>query len=368
MSIEVFIFNAILVVLILWSTFVGQYALQRCKEEELLREGNVRGANSFYLRGIIISLASIAFFAEFLIFSVVSQQGTFSICIFGGLVLYNLFLVYKALDKYLKFRKVAEFHTGGPILLERAEDLSDMALKYSLLMDCKTEKVKEDFTAESVRGQYLRACNEGKNRGFTPVFIPTFSYAFFDVIKEGRKRLGKDADAKAIVAEAVQRYLRAEVADGETVFEESFQNAKNQIDAERWEHLANDKTENADFLYDLDDFLSTDSILVKIPVKNPWDVFAYFAAFFNTDPERVQKWRGVAKYWYEKYGALPCYLDTEDVVFYIRKPIPQEALNAVAKQVFSLTTSDETIPDIESYIRNGKIWAITTIDLAFSSE
>lgn len=64
MNIEAIIFDAIVVVLILWCYFIGQYALQRCKEEELLREGNARGANSFYLRKVILAFAGLVFFRK----------------------------------------------------------------------------------------------------------------------------------------------------------------------------------------------------------------------------------------------------------------------------------------------------------------
>lgn len=263
----------------------------------------------------------------------------------------------------MKFRKVAEFHTGGPIILGSVEDEKDPDLRLTLLTDCKTEPVGEDLSSEELLDKYLKAYNEGKHRGFIPVYLEYFSGLFDNVIKEGRKRLGQDADAKALVAEAIQQNLSAELDAGEAVLAEAFQRAKNILDDEEWEHLTTEKTDDEDFMPEIDDLFTIDDLLAQIPVKNPWDVFAYFATFFNDNCERLHKCRAAAKYWYEKYGAVPCFIAYGEAMFYLPKPIPQEDASIMAKQIFALSLLDDTIPNIESRLRHGaKFFSICVDD------
>ena len=65
---------------------------------------------------------------------------------------------------------------------------------------------------------------------------------------------------------------------------------------------------------------SMECVIAKIPVKNPWEIFAWFPfGGWNECPApEVMLWIG--KYWYEKYGAIPA-LMTRDVLEFKASPV-----------------------------------------------
>ena len=46
-------------------------------------------------------------------------------------------------------------------------------------------------------------------------------------------------------------------------------------------------------------------ILAKIPVKNPWEIFAYLPFGNWNDCPDTPDLMAAAKYWFEQYGAVP---------------------------------------------------------------
>ena len=56
-------------------------------------------------------------------------------------------------------------------------------------------------------------------------------------------------------------------------------------------------------------------VLAEIPVKNPWEVFAYLPFGGWNECPATKEHMAVAKYWFEKYGAVPA-LMTPDVLEY----------------------------------------------------
>lgn len=66
-------------------------------------------------------------------------------------------------------------------------------------------------------------------------------------------------------------------------------------------------------------------ILAKIPTANPWEVFAWlpFGGWNECpDPEEIM-W--IAKYWYEKFGAVPAVM-TRDVLEFSAAPIKNDKI------------------------------------------
>lgn len=70
--------------------------------------------------------------------------------------------------------------------------------------------------------------------------------------------------------------------------------------------------------------------LAEIPVKNPWEVFAWIPfGGWNSCPA-PEEHMAVAKYWYEKYGAVPAVM-TEDVLeFSVPAPVKRRDALALA--------------------------------------
>lgn len=63
---------------------------------------------------------------------------------------------------------------------------------------------------------------------------------------------------------------------------------------------------------------SLECVLARIPVKNPWEVFGWFPFGGWNDCPPPQEMLWIAKYWYEKHGAVPAVITGSELEFTAR--------------------------------------------------
>lgn len=175
-------------------------------------------------------------------------------------------------------------------------------------LGCPCEYFRRGTDLSVVKIAYQRALEERGSGEFTPLLIVLDSHMFFE---DGES----SADFQSEVLKSPQ------------------------FDAEEW-FSTKKREHDRDFCYDPDRIIgeisggaatndfsgiidfginkSRECVLAKIPVKNPWEVFAWFP-FGGWDacpsPEEML-W--IAKYWYEKYGAAPAVLTGSELEFTAR--------------------------------------------------
>ena len=104
-------------------------------------------------------------------------------------------------------------------------------------------------------------------------------------------------------------------------------------------------------------------ILAKIPVRNPWEVFAYLPfGNWNECPDTPQL-MAAAKYWFEQYGAVPAAMSHDELEFDLPSPIPQEkAMELAAEQygfcpdVIDQGAEDATVGALADGLRQSTVW------------
>ena len=73
-------------------------------------------------------------------------------------------------------------------------------------------------------------------------------------------------------------------------------------------------------VFDYDGNFKDNVILVKVPTTNPYEVLGYFGmGGYNECPFPAEQ-VAVAKYWYEKYGAVPAVITYDTIEFYVERP------------------------------------------------
>ena len=90
-------------------------------------------------------------------------------------------------------------------------------------------------------------------------------------------------------------------------------------------------------LFDYNGDFKDNVILVKVPTKNPYEVLGYFGMGGFNDCPLSEEQVAVAKYWYEKYGAVPAVVTCDEIEFYVENPVQtlEEAKNlAVEHYIF----------------------------------
>ena len=88
-----------------------------------------------------------------------------------------------------------------------------------------------------------------------------------------------------------------------------------------------------DSCWGLENHMTYPLILAKIPVKNSWEIFAYLPFGGWNECPNTPELMAVAKYWFEKYGAVPAAMSHDELEFLLPTPVSQEqAMENAAEQ------------------------------------
>lgn len=104
-------------------------------------------------------------------------------------------------------------------------------------------------------------------------------------------------------------------------------------------------------------------ILAKIPVKNPWEIFACLPfGNWNECPDTPEL-MAVAKYWFEQYGAIPAAMSNDELEFDLRVPVSRKkAMEAAAEQygfcpdIVDQEQDDPTVGNLADVLRQSTVW------------
>lgn len=165
---------------------------------------------------------------------------------------------------------------------------------------------------------FYQARARGKKEGFVPMLI-----AVDELLLECFELNGEDKSAE----QARQELLSAPLESGKELLQKWLREAKEgwaEADPEfyaNWDaHVigevsGGEKIDRFLSLWDYDGKQTIPIVLAEIPVKHPWEVFAYLPFGGWNECPAAEEHMAVAKYWFEKYEAVPA-LMTPDVLEY----------------------------------------------------
>lgn len=179
---------------------------------------------------------------------------------------------------------------------------------------------------------YREARKRGEREGFWPLLISMWNSRCF-------------LDFAALRRQSREELLSAPLPDGREVVRRRLQDWRAEITAEdpslNWREDILGKVEGGkprtrlSGFWDYRHVETAPLVLAEIPAKNPWEVFAWLPfGGWNDCPQDLEH-MAVAKYWFEKYGAVPA-LMTHDVLEYsLPAPVSQEKAMEVAWEQFT---------------------------------
>ena len=192
------------------------------------------------------------------------------------------------------------------------------------LYNFEFEEIKAN-SFEEVSKKYLIAYKDGKEKGYTPVFLvlddnllETFEINMEDEDTDNMMELVKSnlEKAKSInPIEFLEKFQGQNTDDLKENIDEYFSEIDYKFDDSEKYNL------ELSTLFDYDGNFKGDVILVKVSTKNPYEVLGYFGmGGYNECPFPAEQ-VAVAKYWYEKYGAVPAVITYDTIVFYVERPV-----------------------------------------------
>lgn len=215
--------------------------------------------------------------------------------------------------------------------------------KLQVLTDCECMEFK--CSVEN----YFKYREKGKKEGFIPVLVDTDDI-FFEQLEALLKCDGESSISKIqkIVEEYHEKMLAMPVEDGKAYLE------KNHIDGEWDDDVDLDGEE-----YEAEEHFTKGGYLVKVPVTEPWRIWAYLPyGGWNACP-KVSEHMAVSKYLYEQYGAYPAALSYDTIDYAVEKPAEdlEKLANEIGTYCYDIVEQGcETYSALALELQNSRIW------------
>ena len=224
---------------------------------------------------------------------------------------------------------------------DEPSEVADALMEY---LDCECTYFPSMADDDPIMSAYSYAKREGIKKGFVPVLIRADDETLleclvmhsependdcyeFDMkaVEEYRKKLlaAPVKDAKAVLKEMVGQ-RKEDTADDDMDWDEDVLGAmEGGFENSRFSSYWNDDTE-----------MTYPVILAKIPVKNPWEIFAYIPFGNWNDCPDTPELMAVTKYWFEQYGAVPAVMSHDELELLLPAPVAKEKAMDVAVEMY----------------------------------
>ena len=253
-------------------------------------------------------------------------------------------------------------------------ELAQAMMKY---LDCECTYFPSMRDDDPIMSAYRYARRLGVREGFIPLLVKV-DETLWECLVMNTDPENDGADDYAFQPEKVAKYrekmLAAPVKDGKAVLEELIGQRKEDAEDDDmdWEEVLGEMEEDAQ--PDTEDELNTrfasywcertqmtcPLILAKIPVKNPWEIFAYLPFGNWNDCPDTPELMAAAKYWFRQHGAVPAAMTHDELEFHLPAPVPgNEAMEVAVEQYGLCPDMDQNFEEIAALadtLRRSTVW------------
>ena len=251
---------------------------------------------------------------------------------------------------------------------------SEVAQAIMEYLDCECTYFPSMADDDPIMSAYSYAQRLGVREGFVPVLIQADDETLLECLVMNADP-EHDADCYEFDLKTVEAYrkkmLSAPIKDGKAVLEGLTGQRREEAEDDDmdWEGEVLGEMEGG---YDNDRlscYWGSDShmtyplILAKIPVKNPWEIFAYLPfGNWNECPDTPDL-MAVAKYWFEQYGAVPAAMSHDELEFLLPDPVSKEKAMEVATEQYGFCSDivdqeqdDPTVGNLADVLWQSTVW------------
>ena len=249
---------------------------------------------------------------------------------------------------------------------------SEVAQAIMEYLDCECiyfPSMKDD---DPIMSAYSYAKRESVKEGFVPVLIKADDETLLECLVMNADP-EHDADFYEFDLKTVTEYrkkvLSAPIKDGKAILEKLTGQRKEEAEDDDldWDEEVlgemeggepNDRFAN---YWNDDTGMTYPLILAKIPVKNPWEIFAYLPfGNWNECPDTPDL-MAVAKYWFEQHGAIPAAMSHDELEFELPTPISKERAMEVAVEQYGFCpdldqNEDGSIGSLADVLWQSTVW------------
>lgn len=248
---------------------------------------------------------------------------------------------------------------------------SETAEALMAYLDCECTYFPSMADDDPIMCAYEYAGKNAAHEGFVPMLIAVDETLWeclmlnSDPAHEGDDDHAFDPDA---VAAYRQSQLAAPLPDGRMVLEDGLAErcAEAEDDSKDWDTEVVGRMEGGFNNHRFSGYWNSETdmthpvILARIPVRHPWEVFAHLPfGNWNDCPDTPQL-MAVARYWFEKFGAVPAVMTHDELDFALPKPIGRELAVQTALEQYAfcpdMDQNHESVGALADTLRQSKIW------------
>ena len=250
-------------------------------------------------------------------------------------------------------------------------ELAEALMEY---LDCECTYFPSMKDDDPIMAAYNYAKRDSAQEGFVPVLIKADDETLLECLVMNADPENEadiyEFDLKT-VTEYRKKILSAPVKDGKAVLEELTGQRKEEAEDDDmdWdEEILGEMEggyENNRFscYWNSDNDMTYPLILAKIPVKNPWEIFAYLPFGNWNDCPDTPELMAAAKYWFEQYGAVPAAMSHDELEFLLPAPVPKEKAMGAAVELYGFCPDvidqgpeDATVGALADVLRQSTVW------------
>ena len=251
-------------------------------------------------------------------------------------------------------------------------ELAEALMEY---LDCECTYFPAMKDDDPIMSAYSYAKRDAAHEGFVPVLIKADDETLWECLilnsdpdSDGKDDYAFDPDK---VAEYRKKMLSAPAKDGKAVLEELTGQRKEEAEDDDmdWDEEILGEMEGGydndrfSCYWDSDTGMTYPLILAKIPVRKPWEIFAYLPFGNWNDCPDTPELMAAAKYWFEQYGAVPAAMSHDELEFDLPVPVSEEnAMEAALEQygfcpdIVDQEPEDATVGALADVLRQSTVW------------
>ena len=279
---------------------------------------------------------------------------------------------YQAMAKVME-KRFANWQ--GQSFDEATLEPSDLAEAMMEYLDCECTYFPSMTDDDPIMSAYNYAKRESVKEGFVPVLIKADDEILWECLimnsdpdSDGEDDFAFDPDK---VAKYRKKMLSAPVENSKAVLEEMIGQRKEEAEDDDmdWDEEILGEMEggydNRRFssYWNSDNNMTYPLILAKIPVKNPWEIFAYLPFGGWNECPNTPELMAVAKYWFEQHGAVPAAMSHDELEFLLPAPVPEEKAMDAAVELYGFCPDvidqgpeDATVGALADVLRQSTVW------------
>lgn len=236
----------------------------------------------------------------------------------------------------------------------------ELARAFMDYLDCECTYFPSMSDDDPIMSAYTYAQRLGVREGFIPVLVNVDEGLWENIIGNSDPESESSDDYtfnREKVNEFRRRLLETPVMDGKSILDKLTGQDNDDIDEEPEGGFDNNRYSS---YWNTDTNMTHPLILARIPVTEPWKIFAYLPFGNWNDCPANPELMAISKYWYEEYGAVPGTFTSDQLEYELPAPVPEDrAMEAAIQQYAFCPDMDQNCNGIGSLadtLRQSRIW------------